>query len=211
MSDPLPSRDEAGTERVAWWQRRMMAAVRSIALALVAVVTACTPQRVENPHKRPPTSAQPDVERDVTLATAPGGTVLSRDGKPVELASIWGNQRTLVIFYMGGWCPHCAKQLGDLNNAQKQFTDRNVKIIGISADAPAAAGAMRDKLTLGFDLYSDAELTVISKWGVEDFGNRIARPAAFIVEPGGAISYRKVGAKPEDRPTVDELLAALGQ
>ncbi|MDX2093666.1 MAG: peroxiredoxin family protein [Kofleriaceae bacterium] len=178
--------------------------------ALAVALAACSPPpRVENPHARH-RSTTPDVERDVTLQTAPGGTVQSRDGKPVELASLFANQRTLVIFYMGGWCPHCAKQLGDLNNAQKQFTDRNVKIIGISADAPADIGAMRDKLTLGFDLYSDADLAVISKWGVEDFENHIARPAAFIVEASGEISFRKVGAKAEDRPTVDELLAAVG-
>lgn len=180
-----------------------------LALA-VLVLFACSNQRVENPHARRGRSAQPDVERDVTLAAAPGGTVVTRDGQPFDLATLFANQRTLVVFYMGGWCPHCAKQLGDLNDAQRQFTDRNVKIIGISADAPAAAGAMRDKLTLGFDLYSDSELAVISKWGVEDYGNRIARSAVFIVEPGGAISYRKVGGRPEDRPTVDELLAALG-
>lgn len=184
-------------------------AVRHLALA-VLVLAACTNQRVENPHRRT-RSTLPAVERDVTLAAAPGGTVLTRDGQPFDLATLYANQRTLVIFYMGGWCPHCAKQLGDLNNAQRQFTDRNVKIIGISADAPADAGAMRDKLTLGFDLYSDAELAVIAKWGVEDYGKGIARPAAFIVEPGGAISFRKVGARPEDRPTVDELLAALGE
>jgi peroxiredoxin len=116
-----------------------------------------------------------------------------------------------VVFYMGGWCPHCQKQLGDLNNAQKQFSDRNVRIIAISADPVDAAAAMSSKLTLGFELYSDPDLAVIAKWGVEDYGANIARPATFIVEPGGNISFRKVGTKPEDRPTVDQILAALGE
>jgi len=166
---------------------------------------------VENPHAKHARGSDPSVDRDVTLDVAPGGVVLGRDGGNVDLGTLWVSQRTLVVFYMGGWCPHCQKQLGDLNNAQKQFTDRNVRIIAISADAVADAAAMSSKLTLGFDLYSDPELAVIAKWGVEDFGSHIARPATFIVEPGGAISFRKVNSKPEDRPTVDQLLAALGE
>ncbi len=164
---------------------------------------------MENPHTKRGAGPDPTVDRDVTLDVAPGGVVLGNGGSNVDLGTLWVSQRTLVVFYMGGWCPHCAKQLGDLNNAQKQFTDRNVRIIAISADSTEDAAAMSAKLTLGFPLYSDPELAVIAKWGVEDFGKHIARPAVFIVEPGGAISYRKVGSKAEDRPSVDQLLAAL--
>ena len=184
--------------------------VRRLILSLVAVLAACTPQqRVENPHGKRAREADPTVDRDVTLDVAPGGVVLGKDGSNVDLGTLWVSQRTLVVFYMGGWCPHCQKQLGDLNNAQKQFTDRNVRIIAISADQVDAAAAMSSKLTLGFELYSDPDLAVIAKWGVEDFGQHIARPATFLVEPGGAISFRKVGSKPEDRPTIDQLLAAV--
>lgn len=186
--------------------------MRRHALFLVASLAACTPQqRVENPHAKHARGADPTVDRDVTLDVAPGGVVLGRDGSNIDLGSLWVKERAVVVFYMGGWCPHCQKQLGDLNNAQKQFTDRGARIIAISADSTTDAAAMRDKLTLGFDLYSDPDLAVIAKWGVEDFGSHIARPATFIVEPGGSISFRKVGSKPEDRPTVDQLLAALGE
>lgn len=183
-----------------------------VVIAALAALASCTPQqRVENPHAKHARGADPTVDRDVTLDVAPGGVVLARDGANVDLGTLWVSERAVVVFYMGGWCPHCQKQLGDLNNAQKQFTARGARIIAISADSTVDAAAMRDKLTLGFDLYSDPELAVIAKWGVEDFGSHIARPATFIVEPGGAISYRKVGSKPEDRPSVDQILAALGE
>ena len=190
--------------------RRTALAVLTTLVALVTI-TACTPrQRVENPHAQHARGPDPDVDRDVTLDVAPGGEVLARDGTSVDLGTLWVSQRAVVVFYMGHWCPHCQKQLGDLNEAQKQFTDRGVRIIAISSDPVADAAAMRDKLTLGFDLYSDPELSVIAKWGVEDYGSGIARPATFIVEPGGKISFRKVGTKPEDRPTIDQILGALG-
>lgn len=184
--------------------------MRCLALTLVALLAACTPQqRVENPHAHHTRGPDPAVDRDVTLEVSPGGVVVARDGSTVDLSSLFANQRTLVVFYMGHWCPHCQKQLGDLNNAQKQFADRDVKIVAISSDPVADATSMHDKLGLNFDLYSDPELAVIAKWGVEDYGSGIARPATFVVEPGGAISFRKVGTKPEDRPTVDQLLAAI--
>lgn len=186
--------------------------MRRHALFLLAVLVAsCTPnQRVENPHTKRGRGADPDVDRDVTLENAPGGVVVARGGSNVDLADFWAKDRLVVVFYMGGWCPHCQKQLGDLNNRQKEFADRNARIVAISADSVDEAAAMSDKLVLGFPLYSDPELSVIAKWGVEDYGKHIARPATFIVEPGGSISFRKVGSRPEDRPTVDQILAALG-
>jgi peroxiredoxin len=58
-------------------------------------------------------------------------------------------------------------------------------------------------------LYGDPELTVIQAWGVADFDKRVARPATFIVEPSGTISFRKVGETMNDSPKTDEVLAAL--
>ncbi|MBA3459426.1 MAG: redoxin domain-containing protein [Deltaproteobacteria bacterium] len=178
---------------------------------LFVLIAACTPQqRVENPHAKRLKSPDPAVDRDVTLDVAPGGVVLAKDGSNVDLGTLWVSQRAVVVFYMGGWCPHCQKQLGDLNDAQKKFNERGARIIAISADSTDEAKAMSDKLRLGFDLYSDPQLAVIAKWGVADHGSNIARPSTFIVEPGGSISYRKVGSKPEERATVDQILAALG-
>jgi hypothetical protein len=54
-----------------------------------------------------------------------------------------------------------------------------------------------------------AELAVITKWGVEDFGKGISKPATFIVQPGGSITFRKIGEKPEDRPSSQQILDAL--
>lgn len=181
-------------------------------LLLLALIAACTPQqRVENPHAHVARGPDPSVDRDVTLDVAPGGVVHAQDGSSVDLGTLWVSQRAVVVFYMGGWCPHCQKQLGDLQARQKEFADRGARIIGISADAVNDAAAMHEKLGLSFDLYSDPDLEVIAKWGVEDFGSHIARPATFIIEPGGSISFRKVGSKPEDRPTVDQILSALGE
>jgi peroxiredoxin len=173
---------------------------------LTLVLLACSPARVHNPHKPQPLSK---TQRDVSASVAPASSAKTRDGSAIELAPLWEKQRVVVVFYMGHWCPHCQKQLGELDARQREFADAGAIIIGISSDTGEDAAALHDKLGLNFELYGDPELTVIGAWGIADFDKRVARPATFIVEPGGAISYRKVGDSMSDRPTTDEVLAAL--
>lgn len=151
-----------------------------------------------------------DVDRDPTQRQAPAGSVVARpDGTTLDLATLWDKHRAVVVFYMGGWCPHCKRQLAALQAAQKDIADLDAVIVGVSADKPEDAKALHDSLNLTFELASDPTLEVIAKWGVEDVGQHLAFPATFIVEKGGAISYRKVGKNQTDRPTTDEIVTAL--
>ena len=160
-----------------------------------------------NPYKGKGRAGPPQVEQEVS--SAPPATVTKRDGSQIDLATQWEKQKVLVVFYRGGWCPHCQKQLAELQANQKKIADAGAIIVGISSDSTDDANKTRDKLGLNFELYSDPQLTVIAKWGVEDVGSNIARPAVFVVEPGGTITYRRIGKSPADHPTVEELLAAL--
>ena len=180
-------------------------------LAALAFLVACTPAPVIRPDRDRRPATGPEVQRTVELTEAPGGTVTTRDGGSVDLASLWAQHPVVVIFYRGHWCPHCQYQLGEIQKHKDDFAQRNVTVVAISSDAPSDLTVMRDKLSLTFDLYSDAQLGVIQKWGVEDYGNGISKPATFLVHPGGAISFQKVGDKPDDRPSVDQILAAIDE
>ena len=174
-----------------------------------SVFGACAPAPVLNPDKERRNAGKQDIARTLELDAAPGGVVTTRDGKSVDLATLWTSQRVVVVFYRGHWCPHCQYQFGELQKHKQEFVDRGVNVIGISSDDPADLDTLRTKVGLTFDLYSDAGLSVIQKWGVEDFGNSIAKPATFFVNPGGTISFQRVGDKPDDRPSVQNILDAL--
>jgi peroxiredoxin len=178
-------------------------------LIVLALLVACSPAPVLNPNKQTKRPGKAEVERDVTLAVAPEAVVKKRDGTAFDLATLWEKKKVVVVFYRGGWCPHCQKQMAELQSHYRDFNEANAVVVGISNEGGAEATALRDKLSLGFELYSDPELAVITKWGVVDYGAGISRPATFVIEPGGAISYRKVGENPADHPTMDELLGAL--
>ena len=178
-------------------------------LVLVLALAACRPEPVLNPAKQRSRGGTPEVARDLTQDRAQPGTVTTRAGAPLDLSTLWENQRVVVVFYRGHWCPHCQHQLGELNQHQKELAEREAIVVAISSDVPGDAEVIHAKLGLAFEVYSDPELAVITKWGVEDYGKGIALPATFVVERGGAISYRKVGDKPSDHPSIDELLAAM--
>ena len=175
------------------------------ALVLFVLLAACRPEKVVIPHdhSRP---VNPEVNHEIGSSAPDTSVVHARDGSNVELANLWASKRVVLVFYMGHWCPHCQKQLGDLNEHQRDFGDSTV--IAVSSDAPDDAGALKDKLGLVFDVYSDPDLQVIAKWGVADYGANIAKPATFVIQPGGQITFKKVGENQTDRPTVDEVIAA---
>jgi peroxiredoxin len=110
---------------------------------------------------------------------------------------------------MGHWCPHCQKQLGELNERAGEFAARGATIVAVSTDSAADATALHDRLNLAFELYSDPDLAVITRWGAQDTATNVAKPSVFVIEPGGAISYRHIGESQTDRPSVDQVLAAL--
>jgi peroxiredoxin len=170
-------------------------------------VLSCTPAQVPPPPPRDPVPppVNPDIQQEVN--TAPPSVVGGKDGASVDLASLWADKRVLLVFYMGHWCPHCQKQLAELNDHKAQFAANHTTIVAVSTDTPEDIAALETKLGLGFDVYSDPQLQTIGKWGVADYGANVAKPASFIVEPGGAISYRKIG-EGDRGATVDELIAA---
>jgi peroxiredoxin len=176
-------------------------------LTLVAV--GCAPAPILRPDRPKGPRTSSEIVQTRSLDTAPGGVVTTREGGTFEISSAWAAAPAVVIFYRGHWCPHCQYQLAELNKRAQEFADRGATVLAISSDAPADLTVVRDKLGLSFELYSDASLEVIHRWGVEDFGNGIAKPATFIVKPGGEIKFQRVGDKPDDRPSVLQILEAL--
>jgi peroxiredoxin len=180
-------------------------------MIVLAVLMACAPAPVLNPNKKPHKKpGRPEVVK--TLQVAPESIVKKRDGSTFDLATLWEkgrDKKVVVVFYRGGWCPHCQKQMSRLQEAYKSFDELKAIVVGVSNEPGEAATALRDKLGLGFELYSDPELAMITKWGVEDIGQGMSRPATFIVEPGGAIAYAKIGENAQDHPTVEQLLIEL--
>jgi len=178
-------------------------------LLLLAILASCRPERVENPHQHVPKSNNPEIQQDIGGTAPETSMVIAADGSAVDLTKVWADKRVVLVFYMGHWCPDCTKQLNALNEHQKDFADKNTTVIAVSTDSPEDVGQLKTKLGLGFDVYSDTDLQTIQKWGVENYDTNIAKPATFVIQKGGTVTYKKIGGSMTDRPTVEDVLAQL--
>lgn len=129
---------------------------------------------------------------------APGGKLRNQRGEQVDLSTLWSERRVVVMFYAG--FDRSSDQLRALN---ARLPDFDATVIAISSGSRSRAAQLHEQLALRFDLYSDSTLTVIPTWGVPFVIADVTSDAAFIVEPGGKISYKLIGG----HPSLDALVA----
>jgi peroxiredoxin len=90
--------------------------------------------------------------------------------------------------------------------------------LAVSVDTNEESAMLADKLGLDFPILSDVQETAIRSWGLvhegaKPGGGSMARPAIFLVEADGTISWRdvtddyRVRARPED---ILEVLRSSG-
>lgn len=145
------------------------------------------------------------------LGPAPGGSLVRSDGKSIDVASLYAERGAVVVFYRGHWCKPCRAQLEDLQKDIDKFTARGFAIHAISTDDPADSAELKQKLGLAFHLYSDQGGLASNAWSVYSAEHGLARPAVFVVRPGGIIAAKFVTETPTHRPPMEDLLAQVEQ
>lgn len=145
-----------------------------------------------------------EARRD--LGKAPGGSLRTSSGASVDTSSFHAETGAIVVFYRGHWCKNCRKQLEELQASLDEFTRRGFTVHAISTDSPEDSARLKQKLGLGFELYTDDGGLASSTWKVYSREHDLARPAVFVIAPGGQITYRYVSDTPIDRPSAATLL-----
>ncbi len=115
----------------------------------------------------------------------------------------------MLVFYRGDWCPYCNGQLASYARRMEQFEERGVQVAGISVDPPANNAGMVGKLQLPFPLLSDPEGELARHFGLWDEDEGVAVPSVVVVDQSGEARYLYASADLADRPTDDEIFAAL--
>ncbi|MCI0588379.1 MAG: peroxiredoxin family protein [Planctomycetes bacterium] len=90
------------------------------------------------------------------------------------------------------------------------------RLLAISVDSPEALAEMGRDLGLGFTLLSDGERRVVREYGLlhpgaSPEGGDIAIPANFLVDRQGAIRWRHVARRIQDRVDPSTVLAEIGR
>lgn len=87
-------------------------------------------------------------------------------GEMFDLNKSVSETPTILVFYRGGWCPYCSKQLSGLQAIEEDLTKMGYQVIAISTDSPENLNKTMDKQKLSYTLLSDADLNAAKRFGI---------------------------------------------
>lgn len=125
---------------------------------------------------------------------APAFTLMNQSGKSVSLKDFAGT-RVVLYFYPADDTPGCTKEACQFNDQLGAFKNLRVAVLGISPDSAIDHAAFRKKYSLKFDLLSDPEKKVMTKYGAfgekMNYGKKILGVirSTFVVGPTGTIEH----------------------
>lgn len=164
---------------------------------------------------------------------APDVSVLTVDGKPVQLATLYAERPIVLIFYRGRWCPFCDLTLRAYDRLLPDFTTAGVVVAAVSPQTVLETTTTGTERGLGYPLFSDPGNTASREfglvWQVQDgnerhfyraFGSHVDKangdetwelpaPAVFVIDPGGVVRWSSVDANWTRRAEPEDVLTAV--
>lgn len=156
----------------------------------------------------------------------PETTLLDNSGKSVNLNEEIAKQKTVLVFYRGGWCPYCNTQLAGLAATEKDIVELGYQVIAVSPDDYRNLKPAEEKNNTNYKLYSDADGSFIKSIGIgftpnERTSNYIAKktigkatevlpvPTVLVLNTEGEILFEYISPNYKQRISPELLLAVL--
>jgi len=113
-----------------------------------------------------------------------------QNGEQFRISDHLGQQALVIYFYPKDDTPGCTKEACSFRDSYEEFTDRNVKVIGISADDVESHKNFAKKHNLPFTLLADTKNEVRKLFGVKsNMLGLIPGRVTYVVNEGGEIIY----------------------
>lgn len=131
---------------------------------------------------------------------APDFKLKNEAGETVALEDFAGKKYVVLYFYPKDMTPGCTTQACDFRDAQKDFSELNAEILGVSADSEKQHVKFIEKHGLPFSLLVDEDHQVSEAYGVwvqkKMYGKEFMgiERSTFLIDPTGTIvkEWRKV-------------------
>lgn len=131
---------------------------------------------------------------------APAFKMKNEAGETVSLKEFAGKKYVVLYFYPKDMTPGCTTQACDFRDAEKDFSDLNAVILGVSADDEKRHVKFIEKHGLPFSLLVDEDHAVSEEYGVwvqkKMYGKEFMgiERSTFLIDPTGTIvkEWRKV-------------------
>ncbi|ACU60499.1 peroxiredoxin-like family protein [Chitinophaga pinensis] len=155
----------------------------------------------------------------------PKAILTDLSGKKFDLNKAVSEKPTVLVFYRGGWCPYCSRQLSGLQQAAPDLEKLGYQLIAISTDTPEELMQSATKEKLDYTLLSDADLSLSKQFGIaykapEAYWNMLPKttggldtalllpvPSVFILDKKGTIHFEYINPDFKQRLSADLLKA----
>jgi len=91
--------------------------------------------------------------------------ITSVDGKSVDMREVL-SEKSVLVFYRGGWCPYCIRHLAALNEALPTIDSLGYQLLAITPDQFDSLGVSTERSSSEYELYSDSEINAIEAFGL---------------------------------------------
>lgn len=120
----------------------------------------------------------------------PDFSLLDENKNVVSSSELMNNGPVVVYFYPKDDTPGCTKEACSFRDSYEEFTDKGVRVVGISSDSPESHLKFKEKYNLPFTLLADTDNTVRKAFGVKgDFFGLIPGRVTFIFNEDGIIQH----------------------
>lgn len=120
----------------------------------------------------------------------PSFELKDQSGENFDIDQYIGNTAMVIYFYPKDDTPGCTKEACSFRDSYEAFTDKNIKVIGISSDDVESHKNFAAKYNLPFTLLADTESEVRDLFGVKSnaFG-LIPGRVTYVVDQKGEIIF----------------------
>lgn len=145
---------------------------------------------------------------------APDFTANDQNGNKMKLSDLRG-QKVVLYFYPKDDTPGCTKQACSLRDSYDVFTEKGIKVLGVSIDDEKSHQKFISKYDLPFDLIADTDKKIVEKYGVWGEKSMYGRTymgthrKTFLIDEEGKIV--KIFDKVKVSEHADEVLKAFGE
>ncbi len=87
-------------------------------------------------------------------------------GKSKTLADVLDNKPTILVFYRGGWCPYCTRQLSGLQAAKAKIDSLGYQVVAVCPDDFTKLDSSIKESGATYKLYSDSDISLIEAFGL---------------------------------------------
>ncbi len=115
-------------------------------------------------------------------------------GEPVAWADFRGKP-VVVFFYPKASTPGCTTEACAFTDLSKDFADRGVAVVGVSADTVKRQSNFATKYSLSMPLLADTEKEVLEAWGVwgekKNYGRTYLgiHRSTFLFDKDGTVAF----------------------